>query len=574
MVVAAHQRVGDPLELVLRRVVEVRLEDVGVAATPVVLRAAGDQHVVVGQDRGVRVAGALLQGRAVLEARVRVLQVDDPGLLAGLLGLADATAADHHVLLVLRGRQQHRAGRLHELGVAEPRDLREPVGVHVPDARLTAHVVRSVARVRTRVEDLAVLHEEQRRVGRELPDLAGVGPLLGLRVEDLVLARHELPDVVEAGDAEDLPVAQGGERRVPAGLLHRVDLDVLLGYGVELEGVPDALEVLLVEGELLGDAVGVLGVGAVQAVHLVVVLRARLVLLPALLRLDVDPAEAGVVAQELAGRFVEDLLRARHEHRVLRDEGLAVLLARELRARGQGDRLVRVLVVDDHQAAGLGDVTLELLVPLRAARDQQIAVGELGVAGAEQVGGRGDLLDGALDRVPDPGVELLRVEVVLVVARPRDEQHLAGAQQRRVDRVLPVLFGEIDDLPLAVRGLVLRLVDCVLVVFLGSEAVEPRPVHPGQREYHRRADRESTGPAAACTVVHSLRPPSPPRAICMVWSDPPTSPFSPGVAAQLGLCCGACAADGCCGMGSGCVRCGPAGSCGCSPAGAAGFFAS
>src|SRR5690606_40062195 len=90
---------------------------------------------------------------------------------------------------------------------------------------------------------------------------------------------------------------------------------------------------------------------------------------------------------------------------------------------------------------------------------------------------------------------------------------LAGAEQRRVDRVLPVLLRELDDLPAAVLGLILRLIDLVRVVLLGTEAVQSRPVHSGQREYHRSAYRDATGATAASTVVHFLRPPSPPRGI-------------------------------------------------------------
>src|SRR5439155_10819551 len=116
-------------------------------------------------------------------------------------------------------------------------------------------------------------------------------------------------------------------------------------------------------------------------------------------------------------------------------------------------------------------------------------------------------------------------------------------------------------------------VDLVLVVFLGADAVEPRPVHPGQREHHRRADRESTGAAAACTVVHSLRPPNPPRAICIVWSLPALEP-SPE-AAQLGFCPEPCGGCGACCPGSGFgwyAAAGAAESCGSSYSGAGGCF--
>src|SRR5262249_5437550 len=162
---------------------------------------------------------------------------------------------------------------------------------------------------------------------------------------------------------------------------------------------------------------------------------------------------------------------------------------------------------------------------------------------AEQVLRRGDLLDGALDGVPDPGVELLLVEVVLVVAGARDEQHLPGVQQHRVDGVQPVLLGELDDLPVPVLGFVLGLVDRVLVVLVRPERVQPRSLNPGQCEDHRRAYRKTTGTTAAGLVFHFL---CPPRAICMVCSFPPCPVYvgrCPGVCAPAAPC-GSTAASG------------------------------
>src|SRR5690606_19892640 len=124
---------------------------------------------------------------------------------------------------------------------------------------------------------------------------------------------------------------------------------------------------------------------------------------------------------------------------------LAAVGAAQPGALPERPAVVGVLVLDDHRAAGVGDVVAEDLVAEGATGDEEVPVGELGVAGAEQVLGGGDGGEGVVGRIPQDGLEGAGVEPLLVVAGAGDQQDLAGVQQGGVDGAGSVLLGDVED---------------------------------------------------------------------------------------------------------------------------------
>jgi hypothetical protein len=122
-----------------------------------------------------------------------------------------------------------------------------------------------------------------------------------------------------------------------------------------------------------------------------------------------------------------------------------------------------VVVRDVEDTGGAVHLVLELLVLPRPAGDEQVAVGQVGVPGAEEVLGGRDLLRLPAHRVPEDRAEGAGLEPLGVVARAGDQQDLAGVQQGRVDGGQPVLLRELHGLPEAVLRAVVALVALVLV---------------------------------------------------------------------------------------------------------------
>jgi hypothetical protein len=122
------------------------------------------------------------------------------------------------------------------------------------------------------------------------------------------------------------------------------------------------------------------------------------------------------------------------------------------------------------------DSPLQQLVARRAAGDEKAAVGQERVPGAEQVVRRRHEPTLAGGRVVEQRGERSGVELLLVVARPRDDQHFAGRQQRRVNAVDGEVLGQLDDVPAAVLGLVLGAVDQQVVPELVNQRDRRRHV--------------------------------------------------------------------------------------------------
>ena len=235
-----------------------------------------------------------------------------------------------------------------------------------------------------------LLGQEGRRVGREAAGRPH-GPGVGRRVERLAV-HGDLADVVETGHGHVHAVAQLGQRRVPAGVVHRVDLDELFLLDVVDVSVVRAEEVLLLQGHGRADAVQ-LGVGlrAEQALDLVLLAAVFQRPLALLDRVHPDVLLAGRHDGRAGGRV--DLLGCLRNGEGEGRLELGSVRRGEDRTLGQLPGLRDVVVDNRHAAAGVGRV--EVLVPGGASGKQDVAVGQLDVAGAEQVPGGGDQLSPA-----------------------------------------------------------------------------------------------------------------------------------------------------------------------------------
>ncbi len=78
--------------------------------------------------------------------------------------------------------------------------------------------------------------------------------------------------------------------------------------------------------------------------------------------------------------------------------------------------------------------TVERIILLGTARHQQFAVRKKGLPGAEHVERCGRAVEAAALVLPHDAAHVVGGELVRIVARAGEEQHLAGAQQRRVHR--------------------------------------------------------------------------------------------------------------------------------------------
>ena len=128
--------------------------------------------------------------------------------------------------------------------------------------------------------------------------------------------------------------------------------------------------------------------------------------------------------------------------------------ANEDRALGQVPRLGGVVVHHRHAAAGVG--RLQVLVAGGPAGDQDVSVGQLDVAGAEEVPGRVDELFLHRHRVEEERLERPGIEECLIVPGPGHDQYVAVVQQSGVNAVDPELGRDVQLDPEPVFGLVGR----------------------------------------------------------------------------------------------------------------------
>ena len=480
VVVAPHRRVRHPGQVARARVIDVAEQLVARVLPAVAARAAGDHDPVVRGDDHVRIANRLLEVRAGLEARVVLAQVDDVGACRRLVGLPDAAPAGDHVALVLGRRQQDAPARLGHARIAQTGHLLEAVVAQVPDAGVAPHGVRAVAGVAAGVEELAARHQEQRRVRREGPPQLGlVVPEPRLRVVHLVVAVDDATELVEPGDRQHAPALERYQRRIPAGQRHVVDALVALGLGVEQVRLLVSPVLLLGARQRRRDAVQVVARPPADRelrgpVHHRGVARVD----------GLDP-HLGRACRDCRGAPLADHLRGRPD---VDGPGSA---ERHSRGRDQLGALVeplgtpvRRLVLDRHRAGSALDVLLQHLVALGPARDQQLPVRKEDVAGAEHVARRVDALELAGIRVPEQALELAGVELLPIVARPGDDQHLAGVQHRRVDRVDPQVLRHRHGRPEASALLVALAVDLVVVQGVAPRGHDRGPVDRDQAAGH------------------------------------------------------------------------------------------
>ncbi len=321
---------------------------------------------------------------------------------------------------------------------------------------------RPVAGVGPGEEQLPAAGQERRRVGRKAVRRAG-RPGAGPRVEHLAVHR-DLALAVQPGHGHHHAVAQFGQRRVPAGVVHRVDLDEARGFDVEDVRVPGALEILFLHRHRGADAVQqVVGLRAEQAPD------------PELVRLR------GLLAASFPHRVHPDVLLAGHDPRppvrrtgagrrardAHREGGRELHTARadEDRSLGQVPGLSGVVVDHRHAAAGVRRV--QVLVPRGPARDEDVPVGQFDVPGAEQVPRRVDQPHSHGPRVEQQGLERAGVKERLVVAGARHDQYVPVVQQGGVDAVHLEPCRDMQFGPQPVPGFVTGPGDLVVVIPAG-----------------------------------------------------------------------------------------------------------
>lgn len=474
---------------------------VGSALAAVVAGAAGGQHSVVRENDRVEVTGRFGEVCARGEVWLWYPQIDDVRAGGGRRGLTDPAATQQHDALVLRGRQEYRGAGLGQVRVTEAADLLEGVVLQVPDARHPPVTLAGPpAGGGTGVEQPAIGHREDCRVGREVPVQCGYFvPLVSVATVQFVLSRQDPSELIEAGYREGVSVGQWDESGVPACVVHVSHPLVTFGLRVELIRVRGAAVLLLFQGELLGDAVDV--VRDVVDMILSELCDHRSCAFGRRLDPDVD---TGAVHHGPAIR-IGHLVRGRYRCILGTDEGDA-LGRDEPRTLLQNHRAtIGRLVSHCHRSGRARDVRFEHFIFPGAAGYQQLAVGQERVSATEHVVGCRDEAELVRSRVPEQRRETAGLEALFAVPGACDDQYLSGGQQRGVHCIDPKFARDVEDAPVAEGRQVVWLGCAELVPFTYHGGADRAP-RPRVEDEHADCDQHRDDTVAPLQVALPWHP--------------------------------------------------------------------